>query len=56
MFASMFFVRELPPWFENLGKRHVKSLRAYIRDSGLLICLPALEMSAALEGHPKPGA
>jgi len=56
MFASMFLVRELPPWFENLGKRQVKSPKVYIRDSGLLNCLLGLETFAALEGHPKLGA
>ena len=56
MFASMFLVRELPPWFENLGKRQVKSPKAYIRDSGLLNYLLGLETFAALEGHPKLGA
>jgi predicted AAA+ superfamily ATPase len=56
MFASMFLVRELPPWFENLGKRQVKSPKVYIRDSGLLNCLLGLESFAALEAHPKLGA
>jgi uncharacterized protein len=56
MFASMFLVRELPPWFENLGKRQVKSPKVYIRDSGLLNYLLGLETFAALEGHPKLGA
>ncbi len=56
MFASMFLVRELPPWFENLGKRQVKSPKVYIRDSGLLSYLLGLETFAALEGHPKLGA
>ena len=56
MFASMFLVRELPPWFENLGKRQVKSPKVYIRDSGLLNCLLGLETFAALEAHPKLGA
>jgi uncharacterized protein len=56
MFASMFLVRELPPWFENLSKRQVKSPKVYIRDSGLLNCLLGLETFAALEGHPKLGA
>jgi uncharacterized protein len=56
MFSSMFLVRELPPWFENLGKRQVKSPKIYIRDSGLLNCLLGIESFAALEGHPKLGA
>jgi len=26
-------VRQLPPWFENLGKRQVKSPKVYLRDT-----------------------
>ena len=38
-------IRVLPPWFENVGKRLVKSPRVYLRDSGILhsllgICVP----------------
>lgn len=33
---SAFVIRVLPPWFENLGKRLVKSPKVYIRDSGIL--------------------
>ena len=29
-------VCQLPPWFENLKKRQVRSPKVYIRDSGLL--------------------
>ena len=29
-------VRQLSPWFENLGKRQVKSPKVYIADTGLL--------------------
>lgn len=49
-------VRTLPPWFENLGKRQVKSPKVYLRDSGLLHSLLGLSTFAALEGHPKLGA
>ena len=28
-------VRQLPTWFENLGKRQVKAPKLYVRDTGL---------------------
>jgi predicted AAA+ superfamily ATPase len=49
-------VRQLPPWFENLGKRQVKSPKVYLRDSGTLHALLGLSTFADLEGHPKIGA
>jgi predicted AAA+ superfamily ATPase len=54
--TSMFLVRQLPPWFENLGKRQVKAPKVYVRDTGLLHALLGLPSFAALEGHPKLGA
>jgi uncharacterized protein len=54
--SSTFMVRQLPPWFENLGKRQVKAPKVYIRDAGLLHSLLALDRFAALEGHPRLGA
>jgi hypothetical protein len=49
-------VRQLQPWFENLGKRQVKAPKVYLRDSGLLHSLLGLETFATLESHPKLGA
>ena len=49
-------MRQLPPWFENLGKRQVKSPKVYLRDSGLLHSLLGVASFAALEAHPKLGA
>lgn len=49
-------VRQLPPWFENLGKRQVKSPKVYLRDSGILHELLGVDSFARLEGHPKLGA
>jgi len=54
--SGAFVVRQLPPWFENLGKRQVKAPKVYVRDSGLLHTLLGLHESTALEGHPKLGA
>lgn len=49
-------VRLLPPWFENLKKRQLKSPKLYIRDSGLLHALLGLPDRNTLVGHPKVGA
>lgn len=54
--AGAYMVRLLPPWFENTGKRLVKSPKAYIRDSGLLHALLGLKTDAAITSHPKLGA
>ena len=49
-------VRQLPPWFENLGKRQVKAPKVYLRDSGILHELLGVDAFGRLEGHPKLGA
>jgi uncharacterized protein len=49
-------MRQLQPWFENIGKRQVKSPKVYIRDSGLLHSLLDVDSFKALEGHPRLGA
>jgi predicted AAA+ superfamily ATPase len=54
--CGAYVMRLLPPWFENLGKRQVKSPKLYVRDSGLLHALLGIESFAALEAHPKLGA
>ena len=54
--TGMFLVRQLQPWFENVGKRQVKAPKIYVRDSGLLHSLMKLENIASLEAHPKLGA
>ncbi len=51
-----FLVRQLPPWFENAGKRIVKSPKIYISDSGVLHALLNLDSLYTLQGHPKLGA
>jgi predicted AAA+ superfamily ATPase len=51
-----YVVRLLPPWFENVGKRVVKSPKVYVRDSGLLHFLLNLPDLPTLQGHPKLGA
>jgi len=48
-------VRVLEPWFENVGKRLVKSPKVYIRDCGLLHTLLGIGDRRQLEGHPVVG-
>jgi len=54
--SGTFMVRQLQPWFENLGKRQVKSPKIYLRDSGLLHSLLDISDHHTLLGHPKIGA
>lgn len=54
--AGAFMVRILPPWFENLGKRQVKSPKIYVRDTGILHALLQLDALADIQAHPKLGA
>ena len=56
LMTGVFMVRQLPPWFENLGKRQVKAPKVYVRDSGLLHALLGIGNRRDLEHHPKVGA
>jgi predicted AAA+ superfamily ATPase len=56
LLAGTFMVRVLPPWFENLGKRLVKSPKVYLRDSGILHHLLGLGEMLELRTHPRYGA
>ena len=56
LMTGVFMVRQLPPWFENLGKRQVKAPKVYVRDSGLLHALLGIGNRRDLEYHPKVGA
>ena len=56
LLSGTFMVRVLPPWFESLGKRLVKSPKIYLRDSGVLHYLLGLEDPAELPMHPRYGA
>lgn len=49
-------VRQLQPWFENLGKRQVKAPKIYFRDSGFLHALMGVDSLPALLTHPQCGA
>ena len=54
--TQTFMVRQLQPWFENLGKRQVKAPKVYFRDTGLLHELLGIADEAALLAHPRSGA
>ena len=54
--TGVFMARQLPPWFENLGKRQVKAPKVYVRDTGLLHALLGIGSRRDLEHHPKVGA
>jgi len=54
--TGTFMIRQLQPWFENLGKRQVKSPKVYLRDTGLLHSLLTIPDWHSLLGHPKIGA
>lgn len=46
----------VPPFFENLGKRLIKSPKVYVSDSGLACHLLGIETEAELEKSPFLGA
>ncbi len=56
LLSGAWAIRQLQPWFENLGKRQVRSPKIYVRDVGLLHALLGLETEPELRGHPKAGA
>lgn len=56
LLTGVFMIRQLAPWYENLGKRQVKSPKVYVRDSGLLHALLGITTRRDLELHPKLGA
>ena len=53
--SGTFLVRQLPPWFENVGKRLVKSPKVYVSDSGLLHTLLGLRDRLEVQSHTKLG-
>lgn len=53
--AGAYMIRILPPWFENVGKRQVKSPKVYMRDSGLLHTLLGIGNAQRLHEDPKVG-
>lgn len=56
LLTSVFVVRQLQPWFENISKRQVRSPKVYIGDSGVLHALLGLTTRTDIVSHPKVGA
>lgn len=51
-----FLIRQLQPWYVNLGKRLVKAPKIYVRDTGALHRLLGIASPDALQMHPSLGA
>ena len=56
LLTSVFVVRQLQPWFENIRKRQVRSPKVYVADSGVLHALLGLTDRTDVLSHPKVGA
>lgn len=54
--TGSYVIRQLEPWYQNVGKRQVKAPKIYIRDSGILHALHAIRSHGDLVQHPKVGA
>jgi len=52
---KLLLVRSLKPWFVNSNKRLVKAPRPFVRDSGILHALLAIETTDALRGNSVVG-
>jgi predicted AAA+ superfamily ATPase len=55
LLVDLLLVRRLPPWHANIGKRLVKSSKVYVRDSGLVHALLAIQDKESLLAHPVVG-
>ncbi|GAB2782584.1 ATP-binding protein [Rhabdobacter roseus] len=56
LLEGSFVVTRLQPYFANVSKRLVKSPKLYVRDSGVLHSLAAINSYDQLLGHPSSGA
>jgi len=54
--AAALVIIELQAWYENIGKRQVKSPKIYLADTGILHTLLNISHLRDLEKHPKLGA
>ncbi len=45
LLGTLYLLVQLPPWFENLGKRLARSPKVYLSDSGLLAHLAGVDAS-----------
>ncbi len=55
LLTGAYILRQLQPWYENTGKRLVKSPKIYFRDSGLLHQFLKISSMRDLLAHPKLG-
>lgn len=55
LLADLFLVRRLMPWYNNTGKRLVKSPKVYVRDSGITHALLGINTYENLLSHPVVG-
>lgn len=53
--TGSFMIRQLNPWFENIGKRLVKAPKIYFRDTGLLHALLGLRTARDLQYYARLG-
>jgi len=56
LLAETYMLRILPPYAANLKKRLIKSPKVYLRDTGILHSLLAIDTFDDLLGHPNFGA
>ena len=54
--ATSYITYILPPYYENIGKRLIKSPKIYFYDTGLACFLLGIENEAQLQNHPLRGA
>ena len=55
LLTGAYILRQLQPWYENAGKRLVKSPKIYFKDSGLLHQFLKISSMRDLLTHPKLG-
>lgn len=55
LLTDAFMIRQLQPYYANIGKRQIKSPKIYVRDSGLLHQLLGIGSDRELLSHPKVG-
>lgn len=53
--SGTYMTRQLPAWFENVGKRLVKAPKIFVRDTGILHVLLGLRDKMQLLSHPQVG-
>lgn len=56
IFTGTFMMRQLQPWYVNVGKRQVKAPKIYLRDTGVLHTLLSLSDWSSLLAYPRVGA